>query len=87
MIGFNANQGFFVRKVLRTRKKAGLLPIEADNADSAGTASIWTENAMKLIYRDNTKPEGASDEIRMVAAKNEYESVQIALRNSATKWN
>ena len=43
---------------------------------------IWVVHPLKLIYRNSTFPKPARQKIELVSAKNEYESMQTALRCS-----
>lgn len=43
---------------------------------------VWTENALRTVYRTSTLPQQPANSIRLTSARNEYESAQIALRSN-----
>lgn len=57
-----------------------LFPAPKSQVNAEGALSLWTENAMIHVYRTSTIPDGASNDIHFVSAKNEYENAQIAVR-------
>jgi Domain of unknown function (DUF4091)/Cadherin-like beta sandwich domain len=62
---------------------AGLLLSTLSPIARAGTPQldVWTESALRTIYRTSTSPQHPVASIRLVSARNEYESAQIALRS------
>lgn len=61
------------------------LLLGASPVAQAGTTTLqlWVEDALRTVYRTSTPPEGAATSVQLSAARNEYESAQIALRASA----
>ncbi|MEQ7124154.1 glycoside hydrolase domain-containing protein [Actinopolymorpha sp. B11F2] len=59
-----------------------LLPLGPLAQAKSARFDVWVENALRTIYRTSTIPQNAGDAIRVVSARNEYESAQIALRST-----
>jgi hypothetical protein len=45
---------------------------------------MWVENSQRIVYRTSTLPQNPDVSIELVSARNEYESVQIALRSETS---
>jgi hypothetical protein len=58
-----------------------LVPVSAQ-ADNHNP-QLWVENPYRIVYRTSTAPQVPASSIELVAARNEYESAQIALRSAA----
>lgn len=51
------------------------------SAGASRRVDLWVQNALRIAYRTSTLPQDPAIEIRLVAARNEYESAQILVRS------
>ncbi len=59
-----------------------LLPLSPMARASAPEPDVWVENSLRTVYRTSTPPQHAEKDIRLVSARNEYESAQVAVRSA-----
>ena len=63
-----------------------VMPAHAENAQEEGAAQtamdVWVQNSADRAFASSQMPRQAEQEIKLYAAKNEYEAAQILVRSS-----
>lgn len=60
---------------------SSLFPAGVQASDDSSGIDVWTVDSLDKVFRTTEKPENASKEIRIYAAKNEKRAGQIAIRS------
>lgn len=66
------------------RKTVFLLGLALPHSTLHAAPQVWVASSMENIFKDTGVPANPVATISLIAARNEYESVQICLRDSAT---